>query len=67
MAMIWPKPEMTSTEFRTIQAELGWSGTFLAGRLGLAPDTISRMRFQDRPIRGPVVLAMKALASGWRP
>lgn len=61
------KPKMTSAEFRLLQAEIGCTGKRLAGWLDLTPDTISRMRFQEHPIRGPAVLAMKALASGWRP
>ena len=59
--------EMDSAEFRQIQAGLGWNGTYLASTLGVAPDTISRWRFQAHLISGPSVIAMKALASGWRP
>jgi DNA-binding transcriptional regulator YiaG len=63
------EPEMKSTEFRQIHAGLGWNGTYLASVLGVSPDTVSRWRFgyELEPIRGPVVLAMRALASGWRP
>lgn len=59
--------EITSDDFRSVQARVGWTGKKLADELGVAPDTVSRWRYQAQPIRGPVALAMKALASGWRP
>jgi len=62
--------KMTSAEFRQIQATVGWNGRRLAAELGLSPDTVSRLRYgreARNPITGPVVLAMRALASGWRP
>lgn len=61
------RPEMTSAEFRHLQNTLGWSNTRLAVSLDVSPDTVSRWRFQKAALSGPVILAMKALASGWRP
>jgi hypothetical protein len=57
---------MTNDQFRITQAHIGCSNKWLADMFDVSPETISRWRL-DRPISGPVAIAMIALASGWRP
>ena len=58
---------MSPAEFITMQKHIGCNGAQLAQWLGVTPLTITRYRVGKTAIPGPVELAMKALASGWRP
>jgi DNA-binding transcriptional regulator YdaS (Cro superfamily) len=58
---------MTMEEFRSCQQQIGCTGAQLARWLGIKPLTVTRYRTGALQIPGPVALAMKALASGWRP
>jgi hypothetical protein len=59
--------DMDKTEFTAIQATIGCTGTQLARWLDVKPLTITRYRTGANDIPGPVAVAMKALATGWRP
>jgi len=58
---------MNKDEFRNAQAKIGCSGVQLARWLDLTPLTVTRYRTGFMPVPGPVAIAVKALASGWRP
>lgn len=59
--------DMTQHEFVTAQERIGCTGSQLARWMGVTPLTITRYRTGTIAVPGPVALAMKALASGWRP
>jgi len=59
--------DMNKEDFRTAQAKIGCTAAQLARWLDLTPLTITRYRTGYLPVPGPVSLAVKALASGWRP
>lgn len=54
-------------DFRILQERIGCTGAQLARWLDVTPLTVTRYRTGAMPIPGPVALAMKALAEGWRP
>lgn len=58
---------MTAGEFIQLQERIGCSAAQLARWMGLSPLTVTRYRTGAVPIPGPVALAMKALATGFRP
>jgi hypothetical protein len=59
--------DMSCKEFIQAQERIGCTGAQLARWMGLSTLTITRYRTGAAPVPGPVSLAMKALASGWRP
>ena len=59
--------DMTPNEFIALQDRMGCTGAQLARWLDLKPLSITRYRTGATEIPGPVALAMKALATGWRP
>jgi len=60
-------PDMTADEFRILQDRIGCTGAQLARWLDVKPVSVTRWRTGATDVPGPVALAMKALASGWRP
>lgn len=59
--------DMNATEFIMVQDAIGCTGAQLARWLDVKPLTITRYRTGANDIPGPVAVAMKALATGWRP
>lgn len=60
---------MTAKEFKAWQADMGWTATEAARRLGKSADTISRYRAHGVPERDAVTVALacKALANRLTP
>lgn len=58
---------MDAKEFIALQDKIGCTGAQLARWLDMRPLSITRYRTGANEIPGPVALAMRALADGWRP
>lgn len=59
---------MTPAEFRAARKSFGLTQAALAADLGLKDGrTIRRWESGERPIPGPVCIAIEALLTGWRP
>jgi DNA-binding transcriptional regulator YiaG len=54
-------------EFKDAQERIGWSNRRMAAALGVTEDTVCIWRNGRREVPGPVSVAVKALADGWRP
>lgn len=58
---------MTAKQFQKLQSQIGMDNNELAALFTLHAQSISRFRTGAQPIPGAVGIAMKALATGWRP
>lgn len=58
---------MTQQEIIKAMDDIGCTGDRLARWLNVTPATVTNWRVGRRNIPGPAVIAIKALASGWRP
>jgi DNA-binding transcriptional regulator YdaS (Cro superfamily) len=58
---------MTTAEFNACLERIGCTGVRLATWLDVKPLTVTRWRTGAVAVPGPAALAVRALASGWRP
>lgn len=64
---LYQHSDMNDAQLRISIKQIGCTGAQLARWLGVTPLTVTRWRTGAIEVPGPAALAIKALASGWRP